>query len=69
MASYRTALHWLALNTDTSWLDHGDGITTEAALVADLFEKDDERVKTDLRKVCAQHEEEGRISRKSKRAA
>ena len=51
MARYRDALHWIVENDDTVWLDDPDGcISVSAALVADLFGKDDHTVTVDLRR-------------------
>lgn len=46
-ASYRDALFWITRNDDCSWLPDGP-ISVTAALVADLFEVDDARIRKDL---------------------
>lgn len=49
--SYCEAIHWIIANDDCDWLDDEYGsISVTAALVADLFGVDDERVKRNLRK-------------------
>lgn len=48
MARYKDAIQWIADNDDTDWV--ADGIESVAAsLVADLFKKDIEQVREDLR--------------------
>jgi hypothetical protein len=47
-ASYRAAIAWMVLNDDTEWVE-ADPLSVTAALVADLFGKDDEQVRRDLR--------------------
>jgi hypothetical protein len=51
MASYKEAIAWMALNDDTEWAENGDPQSVTAALVADIFGKDDEKVRTDLCKM------------------
>lgn len=49
--SYREAIQWLIDNDDNEWLDdEGPIVSVTAALVADLFGIDIDRVITDLRK-------------------
>lgn len=50
-ASYRAAILWMAENDDTDWVDNGGPGSVTAALVADLFGKDDAKVRADLAKV------------------
>lgn len=54
MARYRDAIEWIAHNDDTEWAendpDEACGTTSvTAALVADLFGKDDQQVRKDVR--------------------
>ena len=53
MASYRAAIAWMVLNDDTEWVDNGDPQSVTAALVADLFGKDDDKVLQDLKRLKA----------------
>jgi hypothetical protein len=50
-ASYREAIQWIVANDDTEWLhdEHGHPSVT-AALVADIFDVDIEKVQKDLRR-------------------
>ncbi len=48
MARYKDAILWLADNDDTDWVADGFG-SVSASLVADLFNKDIEQVRKDLR--------------------
>lgn len=55
---YRAAIRWLALNDDCQWcIDDEEAGSVSAALVADIYGVDDEKVRRDLKKVLA---EEGR---------
>jgi hypothetical protein len=49
---YREAVEWLAGNDDCNWLIPGEpgGISVAAALVRDLFDMPDEKLKTDIRR-------------------
>lgn len=47
MASYKQAIAWMVENDDTEWV-LGDPQSVTAALVADLFGKDDDTVRRDL---------------------
>lgn len=50
-ASYRQAIAWMAMNDDTEWVkDNSAPGSVTAALVADLFDKTDEKVRTDLKR-------------------
>lgn len=54
-ASYRAAIRWMACNDDTDWAQHdpdsGPGATSvTAAMVADLFDKEDVVVREDLKR-------------------
>lgn len=52
--SYKEALRWLALNDDCEWLkDDEPALSVAAALVADMFEKEDNKLIADLRRVHA----------------
>lgn len=58
---YREAIEWLACNDDCYWLGDALGcISVTAALVRDLFDVTDEKLKTDLtnklRQVHPNHE-------------
>lgn len=51
MARYQDAINWIAFNDDTDWLDEEHGsISVTAALVVDLFHKDEKQVIKDIRK-------------------
>lgn len=55
-ASYKAAIRWMADNDDTDWTRHDPGsgpgaLSVTAALVADLFGKEDEAVRADLKRV------------------
>lgn len=58
---YREAIEWLAGNDDNGWLEgrEGDSISVAAALVRDLWQVDDEKLKRDilraLKKVYPDH--------------
>jgi hypothetical protein len=48
---YKAALQWLLDNDDTEWLDDEFGsISVTACLVADIYNKDQDKVIADLRK-------------------
>ena len=49
--SYWRAIEWIVVNDDTDFLDDTevDTISVTASLVADMFQKDDETVKRDIR--------------------
>lgn len=50
-ASYREAIRWIADNDDTQWLNDDEPMfSVTAALVADLFDVDTDRVTKDLRR-------------------
>jgi len=56
--SYREAIRWIASNDDTEWVANNEpSISVTAALVADLFDVDDDKVTADLRR---QLEKDGR---------
>ncbi len=54
MARYKYAIQWMADNDDNEWVD-GDPdsaagmLSVTASLTADLFEKTDEQVRSDLK--------------------
>lgn len=53
MARYRDAIDWMAYNDDTEWTayppeDANGALSVTAALVADLFGKDDKTIRADL---------------------
>jgi hypothetical protein len=49
--SYRAALVWIACNDDCNWLqDATPSLSVSAALMADMFGKDDADVLADLRR-------------------
>lgn len=53
MASYKTAIEWIASEDDTDFLDDSEddsAMSVTASMVADLFNKDHATVRTDLRK-------------------
>lgn len=51
MASYKQAIAWMVENDDCNWVERdGDPQSVTAALVADLFAKEDEQVRKDLRR-------------------
>lgn len=57
-ASYAAAIFWMAANDDTEWVDlppdEGGGCpSVTATLTADLFGKDTEQVRKDLRRELA----------------
>jgi len=57
---YRFAIQWLALNDDCEWVETDWGLSVTASLVADLFNVDDEKVRTDLlREIKKQAHEHG----------
>lgn len=50
---YKKAIEWIALNDDTEWLnDEEPIISVTGAMVADLFDVDQEKVIKDLIKFC-----------------
>lgn len=50
-ASYRKAIQWIVDNDDTEWLDEVPQIlSVTASLVADIFDKSEDRVIADLLK-------------------
>jgi hypothetical protein len=61
---YREALTWLVENDDTEWVtkdpndpnDGGGALSVTAALVADMFGVDDERVRKDLARMLKQRQ-------------
>lgn len=54
-ASYRAAIRWIVLNDDTEWARDPDGLpSVTAVLVADLFDKPEERVTADIRRALKQ---------------
>ena len=62
-ASYREGIHWIAANDDTEWVDHEqeDACGTPsvtACLLADLFGKDVEEVRVDIRREIARQDKE-----------
>lgn len=60
--SYRRALRWIVENDDTEFLNDENlehGLSVTAALVADLFGKDDEAVFRDLKRERAKARGEG----------
>jgi hypothetical protein len=50
MASYREALFWIVANDDTEFLDDGpdSSLSVTASFAADMFKKDDKKVRADL---------------------
>ncbi len=48
--SYKMAIQWIAENDDTFFLESDDPISVTAAFVADLWNKTDQQVCTDIRK-------------------
>jgi hypothetical protein len=49
MARYADAIFWITANDDTEFLDDPSGsLSVTACLVADLFQKDDKQVRSDL---------------------
>lgn len=54
-ASYREAIRWIAGNDDTEWVNeaYSDGfapLSVTAALVVDLFDADEQRVRQDIKR-------------------
>ena len=51
-ASYREAIRWLADNDDNEWIEDDEdmSVSVTAALIADIFDVPQERVKDDLRR-------------------
>jgi hypothetical protein len=47
VASYKQAIQWMVDNDDTDWVE-ADPQSVTAALVADLFGKEDDQVRLDL---------------------
>lgn len=47
-ASYREAILWMAHNDDNEWVEKDDPVSVTAALIADLFDVEQEKVKADL---------------------
>lgn len=65
MARYRDAIDWIVWNDDTSWLTDAHGSTSvTAALVADLFGKDDATVARDLQRAVEKAERDRALQRK-----
>lgn len=51
MIGYRAALDWIILNDDIEWLEDEDGvISVTAVMVADIYNKNPDKVVTDLKK-------------------
>ena len=49
---YRAALRWIILNDDTEWLGDAEPmISTTAAFAADIFDRPQEKVIADLRRM------------------
>jgi hypothetical protein len=64
--SYRRAITWLIENDDTEWVtadpqEGGGALSVTAALVADLFGVEDDRVRRDLARMLK--ERQARITR------
>jgi hypothetical protein len=53
MPSYRDALEWIALNDDTSFMEDADNVipSVSVSFVADIWDKDVNKVIKDLRRV------------------
>jgi hypothetical protein len=50
VSKYLEAIHWIAINDDTDWLDDGVGCeSVTLCLVADVFGKTREQATADLR--------------------
>lgn len=59
MASYKAAIQWIAEEDDTDFLDDpcdDSMMSVTASMVADLFNKDHDTVRKDLRKALAKLE-------------
>ena len=52
-ASYREAIRWLADNDDNEWIEDDEdmSVSVTAALIADIFDVPQERVRDDLRRL------------------
>ena len=58
MARYADAIQWIISNDCTEWMHDENGcISVTAALVADLFGKNDEQVKSDLLELYEREQE------------
>ncbi len=54
MARYQDAIEWIAYNDDTQWIEGNDpSLSVTAALVGDLWGKDDAQLISDIRRVLA----------------
>lgn len=69
-ATYKSAVCWLALNTDLGWLDRAEVILPpEVALVLDIFEPSEARLLRDLRILRDDYRADGVIARQKAGAA
>lgn len=48
---YREALQWIIENDDTEWLALNQTASVTASLVADIYKRTDDEVRTDLRRI------------------
>jgi hypothetical protein len=56
-ASYAAAIDWIVYNDDTEWLAaEEEAISVTAALVADLFGRDDDEIRADLKRALKKKE-------------
>lgn len=59
MASYKAAIQWIAEEDDTDFLDDvedSEAMSVTGSMVADLFNKDHDTVRKDLRRALAKLE-------------
>lgn len=56
--SYRQAIHWIVENDDTEFVnDEQPLISVAASLVADLFNKTDQQIIADIKKILSKQQE------------
>ena len=52
VGAYSSAIHWIAFNDDTEWLDDENGSpSVTVCLVADIFQRSVEEATADVRKI------------------
>ena len=57
--SYREAIRWMAYNDDTEWVEDDEPFpSVTAAIIADLFDVDTDRVTADLRRQLTKMQKE-----------
>lgn len=54
---YRAAIQWIIDNDDTEWIKDPNGyMSVTATMVADIYGKDDQRVRKDLKRAMEKKE-------------